>query len=107
MAHLSLSEWQAPNHGSTATSTYTHGNGPKLERVKNPLEWWAAHESRYPSLALLARNVLCIPATSAPTEHLFSYAGLTIADNRASLLPDNAEEIIYLRVAWQKVERPS
>ena len=79
-------------------------NGPKLERVKDPLEWWAAHESKYPSLALLARNVLCIPATSAPTERLFSYAGLTIADNRANLLPGNVAEIIYLRVAWQKVE---
>ena len=85
-------------------------NEPRLERLNNqnmqlnPLEWWAQHEGKYPILSSLARNVLCIPATSAPTERLFSYAGLTIADNRASLLPENAAEIIYLRVAWQKVE---
>jgi hypothetical protein len=85
-------------------------NEPRLERLDNlnmpisPLEWWAQHEGKYPILSSLARNVLCIPATSAPTERLFSYAGLTIADNRCSLLPENAEEIIYLRVAWQKVE---
>ena len=85
-------------------------NEPRLERLnnenmpQNPLQWWAEHESKYPILSSLARNVLCIPATSAPTERLFSIAGLTIADNRASLLPDNAEEIIYLRVAWRKVE---
>ena len=72
--------------------------------LSNPLEWWAQHEGKYPILSSLARNVLCIPATSAPTERLFSYAGLTIADNRASLLPENAAEIIYLHVAWQKVE---
>ena len=85
-------------------------NEPKLNRLNdekvpsNPLEWWAQHEGKYPILSSLARNVLCIPATSAPTERLFSYDGLTIADNRANLLPDNAAEIIYLRVAWQKVE---
>jgi len=85
-------------------------NEPKMNRLNhenmpsNPLEWWAQHEGKYPILSSLARNVLCIPATSAPTERLFSYAGLTIADNRANLLPDNAAEIIYLRVAWQKVE---
>jgi hypothetical protein len=85
-------------------------NEPRLERLDNlnmpisPLEWWAQHEGKYPILSSLARNVLCIPATSAPTERLFSYAGLTIADNRTNLLPDNAAEIIYLRVAWQKVE---
>jgi hypothetical protein len=85
-------------------------NEPRLERLNNlnmpinPLEWWAQHEGKYPIMSSLARNVLCIPATSAPTERLFSYAGLTIADNRCNLLPENAEEIIYLRVAWQKVE---
>ena len=85
-------------------------NEPKMGRLNqdsmlsNPLEWWAQHEGKYPILSSLARNVLCIPATSAPTERLFSYAGLTIADNRTNLLPDNAAEIIYLRVAWQKVE---
>ena len=82
-------------------------NTPKLERmspcglhVNNPLEWWEAHVSEFPLLSTLARTVLCIPATSAPTERLFSYAGLTIANDRASLLPENAEEIIFLRTAW-------
>ena len=46
-----------------------------------------------------------MPATSAPCERLFSHAGLTIANDRASLLPDNAAEIIYLRVAWDKIEK--
>ena len=86
-------------------------NTPKLERmspcglhVNNPLEWWAAHVREFPLLSTLARKVLCIPATSAPTERLFSYAGLTIANDRASLLPENAAEIIFLRTAWRKVE---
>ena len=62
----------------------------------NPLDWWAENERRFPLLATLARRYLCIPATSAPSERLFSAAGLTIAKDRASLLPDVAQSLIFL-----------
>ena len=32
------------------------------------------------------------------------YAGLTISNDRNRLLPENAEEFIFLRVAWSKVD---
>ena len=62
--------------------------------------WWRFHELRFPTLATLVRRTLCIPATSAPVERLFSTAGLTIANDRARLLPGMAEEIIFLHDAW-------
>ena len=34
-------------------------------------------------------------------ERLFSHAGLTIANDRARLLPDLASELIYLHDAWR------
>ena len=85
----------------------SHGvdeNGDEFCVYSNPLDWWKERDLRYPILSALSRSVLCVPATSAPCERLFSHAGLTIANDRASLLPDNAAEIIYLRVAWEKVE---
>ena len=39
------------------------------------------------------------PATSAPSERLFSSAGLTIANNRARLAGDNAARLIFLHDA--------
>ena len=69
----------------------------------NPLEWWATNASRFPTLATLARKLLCIPATSAPSERAFSTAGLTIAKKRASLLPENAAALIYLHNNWDAV----
>ena len=36
-----------------------------------PLEYWKIHESRYPYLSQIARNLLCIPATSTPAERVF------------------------------------
>ena len=70
----------------------------------NPLEWWKERAQLYPNLARLARRVLCIPATSAPSERLFSHAGLTIAKNRARLNPDFAEDLILLHDVWPFVE---
>ena len=55
----------------------------------NPLSWWKLKESKYPILSSIARRILCVPATSAPSERLFSYAGLTISNHRNRLLPDN------------------
>jgi hypothetical protein len=45
----------------------------------NPLDWWRLKEQQYPLLAAIARKVLAIPATSAPSERVFSVAGITIS----------------------------
>jgi hypothetical protein len=80
-------------------------DGPEPEiLVNNPLKWWKEHRQEFPRLAALARRVLCIPASSAPSERLFSHAGLTIANDRARLLPQNAAELIYLHDAWPVAE---
>ena len=44
------------------------------------LEWWKTHESKYPSLARMARQYLAMPATSAGVERLFSKAGRQFDD---------------------------
>ena len=58
-------------------------DGPKGPRdvsavYTNPLHWWARNAASLPHLSVLARQFLCIPATSAPSERVFSAAGLTI-----------------------------
>ena len=42
----------------------------------DPFEWWRQHRSLFPQLASLARHYLAIPATSVPSERLFSDAGM-------------------------------
>jgi hypothetical protein len=78
--------------------TRTNLDGSKT--LINPLDWWRLNVETFPILSQLARRTLCIPASSAPSERLFSHAGLTIANKRASLLPDKAEELIFLHDAW-------
>ena len=35
-------------------------------------EWWAEHQKKFPKLAIVVKNLLCIPATSANCERAFS-----------------------------------
>jgi hypothetical protein len=69
----------------------------------NPLLWWKVHEPTFPHVAALARKFLCIPATSSPSERLFSTAGLTITKARNGLRDDNASAIIFLNKTWDVV----
>jgi hypothetical protein len=46
-----------------------------------PLTWWKFNERKYKLLSKLAARVLCILATSAPSEHVFSTVGLTIVQD--------------------------
>jgi len=70
---------------------------PRIDRLKgNPLEWWRAHQRQYPAVATVARQLLCIPATSVPSERLFSKAGNVITKKRNQLNPLKAQKVIFL-----------
>ena len=62
----------------------------------NPLVWWKQYQSRFPRIAVLARKTLCIPATSTPSERLFSTAGDIINAKRARLDPENVSMLCFL-----------
>jgi hypothetical protein len=72
--------------------------------LSDPLQWWQVQEKMLPILSVLARRMLCVPATSAPTERVFSVAGLTISKCRASVLPQNASDLIFLHDSWLVAE---
>ena len=80
------------------------GADGKIE-YNNPLHWWRDRVAFYPNLSKLARRILCIPATSAPSERVFSAAGLTIASARASMKSNHAAACIFLHDSWSVVEK--
>ncbi len=78
---------------------------PSMRLYKNdgsfncPFSWWKVNQFKFPLLAHLAHQLLCIPATPAPSEWVFSNAGLTIAKDRARLAPQTANELVILHDA--------
>lgn len=67
-----------------------------ISRKENPLEWWKARAAIYPHLAKLAKQYLCIVATSVPSERIFSKAGQLISERRSRLKGKNVQIILFL-----------
>ena len=69
---------------------------PLLHLSENPLQWWKDKEDNYPLLSILARYHLCVPATSVPSERVFSKAGQIVSDRRALIKPKHVDYLIFL-----------
>jgi uncharacterized membrane protein YgcG len=55
------------------------------------LQWWQAHMSRFPRLSAMAADFCAAPATSVPSEEVFSAAGDLITKKRNRMAPETAE----------------
>ncbi|KAK7883828.1 hypothetical protein WMY93_026951 [Mugilogobius chulae] len=72
--------------------------------TSGPLSWWKHNQDRYPRLALAAKRLLCVPATSTPAERIFSKAGFIVNKSRSCLLPKNVDMLIFLAHNLSKVD---
>ena len=69
------------------------------------LDWWSRHEFIFPTLALVARFILSIPASSAKGESNFSTAGLIVSDLRTSLNPEKVNENLVMKSNYDLLEK--
>ena len=63
----------------------------------NICHWWRAYELQSLALAAMARDILAIQATSAPSERAFSFARQVVTEFRASLAPKTIRAILCLK----------
>jgi len=66
-------------------------------KYNNPLQWWAVSKDTYPELAKLAKKYLSIPATSAPSERVWSRTARVLTARRASTSPDLISAIMFVQ----------
>lgn len=77
---------------------------PDIELSEDPLQWWRDNKVRFPRMACLARKYLCVPATSVPSERIFSCGGNVISDKRCSLSGEHAEQLIMLHMNAEHIQ---
>jgi hypothetical protein len=65
--------------------------------INDPLLFWKSNSKKYKLLARLAKRYLCVPASSAPSERVWSFAGNVIAKNRHALLPPRVCQHTWLK----------
>lgn len=71
-------------------------NDKLLKRDKDPLAWWEDKKTVYPKLFQIVQKRLCVPASSAPCERVFSKTGQLLTERRNRLKSKNVSQIIFL-----------
>ena len=67
-----------------------------IKRKEDPFAWWRGNASRFPHLAIVARRYLAIPATSTPSERVFSVAGIVVDKRRCALTVEMINALVFL-----------
>jgi hypothetical protein len=75
----------------------TYMNVKTISAKDCPLSWWKEHESHYPIMSQLARRYLCIPASSASSERLWSISGHLVTKYRNRLNGDTICGLMFLK----------
>lgn len=70
---------------------------PSIEQKENPLKYWKSKSSSYPNLAVIAKQVLSIPGSSAPVERLFSVAGKVFKPDRCRMKDSTFEKLMFIK----------
>ena len=60
-------------------------------------EWWAEHQKKFPKLAIVVKNLLCIPATSANCERAFSTLTNVVSKKRNRLHAETTHKLTFCK----------
>ncbi|MED6222949.1 hypothetical protein PIB30_118918 [Stylosanthes scabra] len=74
-----------------------HTNGDDLKY--NVLHFWKTNEDRFPTLSVMARNILSIHITTVASEFAFSIGGRVLTKYRSSILHEHVQMLICTR-SW-------
>ena len=63
----------------------------------NLLKWWRAYKGQFPCLFQAVKALLATPATSVPSERIFSEAGYIARARRSRIIPQNLNKFTFLK----------
>jgi len=68
----------------------------KVRKGVDMMDFWRDNRTVLPKMFSLARRILCIPASSAASERVFSAAGRLLEKCRTNLAPDSVNSLLFL-----------
>ena len=70
----------------------------KYETEDDTTAWWRENQSKFPNVAVMARQFLGCPASSASVERLFSQVGIAFSAKRKSAEASTIANIMFARI---------
>ena len=70
---------------------------PTLPETTDVYQWWHINQRSFPVLSRMARKYLSIPATSVPSERLFSDAGNQVTPRRTRLASEVVSQLLFVK----------
>lgn len=90
-------------YSSTAATLFKqYMNIEFLNIQDDPILFWKNNKQMLGALCEVALKYSCIPATSVPSERVFSKAGQIVSARRNRLLPDNVDKLIFLNANLER-----
>jgi hypothetical protein len=68
------------------------------------IQWWKTHASAYPLISHVARKYLAIPASSTPSERVFSACGNLVCKKRARIHNEMVDQLVFLNKNMNKLK---
>ena len=87
----------APAAPETETELERYITQERMPRDTNIYTYWKAKQYDFPIIARIARDYLAIPATSAPSERVFSHGGDVVTKKRNRLTGESIRMIVCLK----------
>ena len=72
-------------------------NEKRKKLILNLIAWWKERRIEYPFLFKAVRCLLCTPATSVPSERIFSEAGYIARAKRSKIMPRNLDKYLFIK----------
>jgi len=69
------------------------------------LAYWKSHAKVVPYLASFARSILCIPASSASSERVFSAAGNIVTHKRTRISSSKTEQLVFIHNNYDRIQK--
>jgi len=68
----------------------------KVSKDAEMIDFWRENHAVLPHLYKVACRVLCVPASSAASERMFSTAGRLLEKRRTNLNPESTNALLFL-----------
>ena len=69
---------------------------PLVPRQESCVEWWQSRAAIYPRLLEVVRERMCLVASSAPCDRLYSKSGSVLMDRRSRLDQSEVRQLVFL-----------